>query len=117
LFCDETFSRPLGKPQNKKQKTILPINSINTVIHYTSTTATSRLPKSVVHRFRAPFLCSFLLEMQKKGGKNFPVKSVISFLFFFLKQRKEGKPPLVVKHIILFFFLKKRKEAKENSRL
>jgi hypothetical protein len=26
-------------------------------------------PKSGVHRFRAPFLCSFLLEKQKKGEK------------------------------------------------
>jgi hypothetical protein len=48
-------------------------------------------PKSAVHRLRAPFLCSFLLEKQKKGGKNFPVKSVIAFLFFFLKKRKETK--------------------------
>jgi hypothetical protein len=29
--------------------------------------------------------------MQKKGGQNFPVKSVIAFLFFVLKQRKEAK--------------------------
>jgi hypothetical protein len=28
------------------------------------------LPKSAVHRFRAPFLCSFLLEKQKKGEQN-----------------------------------------------
>jgi hypothetical protein len=61
-------ARPLGKLQ-KRIKKILPINSIPVVIHYSSAKATSRLPKSAVHRYRAPFLCSFLLEKQKKGGR------------------------------------------------
>jgi hypothetical protein len=38
------------------------------VLHHSSTKAQSGLTRNrAVHRFRAPFLCSFLLEKQKKG--------------------------------------------------
>jgi hypothetical protein len=69
LLCDEIFSRPIGNSTKEKKK-IPKFSSITAVIHYSSTTAQPGLPKSAVHRFRAPFLCSFLLEKQKKGEQN-----------------------------------------------
>jgi hypothetical protein len=65
LFCHKTFSRPLGKLQRELEK-ILPINSINTAFTTVAQKPHQGVPKSGVHRFRAPFLCSFLLEKQKK---------------------------------------------------
>jgi hypothetical protein len=89
LLCYETFSRPLGnsKKENKRfQSSVAFLPPFTTVAQKLNQGA----PKSGVHRFRAPFLCSFLLEMQKKGGESFPVQSIFSFFLNKEKKQKKG---------------------------
>jgi hypothetical protein len=75
-------------PPTENKKKILPINSINTVIHYTSTKASSR--RSEIGPY-IDFGLLFFWRNKRKERKILPVKSVIAFLFFFLKKKKHKK--------------------------